>query len=633
MLSTLRSLTATVSLPISPLVLVLALTVPAFGQMTWYVDAAAAPGGSGGVGDPFATIQEAISASTTVDEDTILVRPGTYSGAVDYSGKSIAIRSMGGRDVTVLDLASSDAAVRVRSGEGQTTLLEGFTVENARTSPGNELGSGLLMEGSSLSVVDCAFLDCGLPFQVVPEGGAVGARNSTLSMTRCVLRGNYGERAGAVYLDGCSASFVDCEVRSNGAESGDWGAPGLWASQSTVTIQDTVFTGNGGKYVEAAVHMRDCESTLDGVSIVASHNVGGVGSISIWRGTSTLTGCEISHGSSYDTAHLFVWDADLTVRDTEFSHGIGYDEGCILQWDGNTRFERCMFTQNRGDVSGAFLQEGGTSRFTDCSFVDNISTVGVWGPQASAILVDDGGVARAERCFFRGNQANIDLVGPAGSTVRGNAELVHCTLTNNAHGGTDSAVEGASLDHCIVWGNTGPNQQTVLGAGVRARWSNVEGGWPGAGNLSADPQLDAEQRLAAGSPCIDAGDDAAPMDADGSPPEMGADRWEWPSLGGAYCTANVNSTGLIAETHAFGSASSSSGPLYVVLHQLPPQQFTLLLTSQVSDSVSLGGGILCLGHPLARFQTQVQLSGLDGRASVEVNKGQMPMSPNVAIQP
>ncbi|UCE59199.1 MAG: hypothetical protein JSU63_17365 [Phycisphaerales bacterium] len=76
--------------------------------------------------------------------------------------------------------------------------------------------------------------------------------------------------------------------------------------------------------------------------------------------------------------------------------------------------------------------------------------------------------------------------------------------------------------------------QYPFGATVTVNDSNVEGGWPGVGNVDADPlfvdadgaddilgTLDDNLRLSPGSPCIDAGDnaevDACGTDLDGNP--------------------------------------------------------------------------------------------------------------------
>ncbi len=72
-----------------------------------------------------------------------------------------------------------------------------------------------------------------------------------------------------------------------------------------------------------------------------------------------------------------------------------------------------------------------------------------------------------------------------------------------------------TLANCILWGNTAPVGSQIYdeGAVTTATFSCIEGGWPGTGNLDANPQFVAadtgDLRLRRVSPCIDAGNNVA----------------------------------------------------------------------------------------------------------------------------
>jgi hypothetical protein len=78
------------------------------------------------------------------------------------------------------------------------------------------------------------------------------------------------------------------------------------------------------------------------------------------------------------------------------------------------------------------------------------------------------------------------------------------------------------MTNCILW-NGGDEIWNNDGSTINITYSNVQGGWPGTGNIDADPMFaDADGRLSPGSPCIDAGHNwaiagLADTDLDGNP--------------------------------------------------------------------------------------------------------------------
>jgi hypothetical protein len=76
----------------------------------------------------YTSIQAAIDAALYRDE--ILVDPGTYIENLDFLGKPILVRSSGGPEVTVIDGNQSGSVVSFTNGEGQDSVLQGFTLTN-----------------------------------------------------------------------------------------------------------------------------------------------------------------------------------------------------------------------------------------------------------------------------------------------------------------------------------------------------------------------------------------------------------------------------------------------------------------------------------------------------------------------
>jgi len=79
-----------------------------------------------------------------------------------------------------------------------------------------------------------------------------------------------------------------------------------------------------------------------------------------------------------------------------------------------------------------------------------------------------------------------------------------------------------------LWGDTAPNGLEIYDSGgnLIVTYCDVQGGWPGTGNIDADPifvgpEMD-DFHLRWRSPCIDAGDPDFPLDPDGTRSDIGA---------------------------------------------------------------------------------------------------------------
>jgi hypothetical protein len=164
---------------------------------------------------------------------------------------------------------------------------------------------------------------------------------------------------------------------------------------------------------------------------------------------------------------------------------------------------RCVLRANSARLGGGMYNLHNSPPLTACSFSGNLATSG------GGMFNDVGGKPALTQCTFSGNSASsgAGLSNSGAATV-----LTNCTLTGNitpttiAPGGIYGS--GAVLVNCILWGNS--NAQVDTGTSVR--YSCIQGGWSGQGNISADPRLLSEAgglRLRRGSPCIDAGNNTA----------------------------------------------------------------------------------------------------------------------------
>ncbi|MFC1898652.1 hypothetical protein ACFLYJ_03670, partial [Candidatus Cloacimonadota bacterium] len=167
----------------------------------------------------FTTIQEGINAS--VNSDTVLVYPGTYLENINFNGKSITIGSLylTTGDVqyineTVIDGNQSGSCVRIKSGEDNTTLLCGFTLNNGNGSTystsGIKYGGGILIKDSEPTINNCNIID-----NIAYSGGGICGINSIISLKGVTIKNNNAYRAGGGIVMGSSTINFDNEELCN----------------------------------------------------------------------------------------------------------------------------------------------------------------------------------------------------------------------------------------------------------------------------------------------------------------------------------------------------------------------------------------------------------------------------------
>jgi predicted outer membrane repeat protein len=94
-----------------------------------------------------------------------------------------------------------------------------------------------------------------------------------------------------------------------------------------------------------------------------------------------------------------------------------------------------------------------------------------------------------------------------------NPILINCTFAGNSatYFGGGIYCNGGSpvLTNCILWGDT-PDEISMFIGTLSITYSNIQGGFPGEGNIDAEPLFadaaNGDYHLLTSSPCIDAGD-------------------------------------------------------------------------------------------------------------------------------
>lgn len=236
-----------------------------------------------------------------------------------------------------------------------------------------------------------------------------------------------------------------------------------------------------------------------------------------------------ANGSNYPDnsgAGLLCVDANPNVVNCEFSYNVAsYAGGAMFNSNCQSLVANCLFQDNRAGQRGGAVYNTFQSNLTlqACSFYGNVAGSGgaLHNSQCDPVLVN---------CLLIGNSATA---GGAMFNNGGSPQLINCTFSTNIAGYFGGGVYGGSssmptIVNNIFWNNydSGGTSQAaqIYSAGQQPviHYSCVQGWngtWGGQGNIGSEPGFvdvvgedqmagtaDDDLRLAADSPCIDAGD-------------------------------------------------------------------------------------------------------------------------------
>lgn len=221
------------------------------------------------VGTDAATIQAAIAAASS--GDSVFVPPGTYRENLDFLGKAITVRSVDGPGVTTIDGGHAGATVTFATGEGRSSVLEGFTVRGGGTWTGPH-GGGVRVSYASPTIrgnrIVLNSADTGGGIDVWYGGPKIEGNEIAFNRTW-----NYG---GGIAVSGSSAMPVEIagnRLHGNVASSGGGGI--YLGYCDTARVAANFVSGNssyGGGGIEAT-----SVSTLKVVGNLVAANVAETG--------------------------------------------------------------------------------------------------------------------------------------------------------------------------------------------------------------------------------------------------------------------------------------------------------------------------------------------------------------------
>jgi predicted outer membrane repeat protein len=284
--------------------------------------------------------------------------------------------------------------------------------------------------------------------------------------------------------------------------------------------------------------------TVSNCAFVGNMGQGG-GAMFNQQGSPTVAHCLFTGNKAYVGAAIYNGASSATVSDCVFDRNQGSSSGAIYNQGGNPLVIRCTFSSNSGGAGGAIYNLNSSPTVSGCLFIGN-TTGDIHSPNKSigGAMYNEGQTITNCRpllvnCIFISN--NVTGRGGAIYSKVASPVMMNCTFTGNGHiAVVNDNSSAATIANCVFWGNTNPtNGPTAIlddNNPSVTTYSDVQGGWPGTGNLNADPLFvntaAGNLRLLPGSPCINAAAASAmnlpASDFDGAPrvvggaPDMGA---------------------------------------------------------------------------------------------------------------
>jgi len=206
-------------------------------------------------------------------------------------------------------------------------------------------------------------------------------------------------------------------------------------------------------------------------------------------------------------------------------------------------------TANSADYGGGIYCSSSSSPIITNNTITANSAVGTLSPGNGGGIYCTSSSPTITNCIITGNEALGESNAYGGGIYcTSYSTITNCTITGNrayrprhdlggVGGGIYCDTSSSTVLNTILW-NDNPDE---IDGSITVTYSDVKGGWPGEGNIDADPLFvdpsSDNYHLQASSPCIDAGtySGAPPDDLDGNPrdefPDMGAYEYQGDGTG------------------------------------------------------------------------------------------------------
>ncbi len=337
-------------------------------------------------------------------------------------------------------------------------------------------------------------------------------------------------------------SVLDGFTVTNGSgtvkESDSYGG-GIYCYNSSPTIKNCLITRNSATYFGGGIYAYYSSPTIEGCTIyknraVGANNLGFGGGLYFAYSSPNIVRSIISGNTAISSGGGIACGGNSfpLIIDCYINNNIAKEGGGIFCSDYNSSpiINNCVINGNRAFKigGGIALSDNSTAKINACKISNNLASSGGGG----AIAAKNDSQVQFTNCTINSNTA----AGDGGAVICLNNTVpvfINCTISGNRTSGQGGAVAGSGgsipiFINSILWGNSLGGSDEVYVASdsyIDIVYSNVEGSWPGEGNINANPLFvgKGDYHLKANSPCINSGtsDNVPADDIDGELRPMG----------------------------------------------------------------------------------------------------------------
>lgn len=477
-----------------------------------------------------ATIQGGINGSN--NGDTVLVQPGTYIENVVFGGHNIVLGSLflitgdtSHISTTVIDGDSAGLVVIFGNGEDSTAVITGFTIRNGYSN----WGGGISCVNSN-PVISYNIIEGNI---AADDGGGIYTYFSSPLISNNIIRENISFTGGGIYcFYGAPVIFENSIFENVGTASGG----GIYCVYSSAEITSNLLIQNSG----SSIICSGCSPLISDNTINNNHSDDNGGGIACYSSSPIISENILSYNSALSEGggiyidHISSPDIinnDIIYNIADVGAGIRCDYDCNPYINNNNISDN--FASSNG--GGIYCGNNGYPSITENEIKNNRALQnggGICVDFSRTLIrynyIGHNSAKNGAGIFFTGqfaphldfNIIDANISDSCGGGICYDDINYHYADNNTiicnvaSYGGAVYCIETNSYFYsCIFWFNFATIDSNVIyigsGSSPLLKYSDVEGGWPGVGNIDCCPEFCsppiADFHLTSSSCCLGAG--------------------------------------------------------------------------------------------------------------------------------